>query len=90
MKFVKTLSVADKGALDELMRTSHNFRVRRRAHMIILSSKKYKIEELSNIFDVDRDTISEWLRRWESSGLSGLTDGKRTGRPKKEGEAIEE
>lgn len=82
MKYVKSLSLADKSALNELMRTSRSFRVRKRAHVILLSSRKYKIDQLANIFDVDRDTISDWIKRWEDSGIAGLTDAQRSGRPK--------
>lgn len=84
MKYVRSLSIPDKAALNELMRTSNSFRVRRRAHVILLSARKYKIEQLAEIFDVDRDTISDWIKRWEKSGIAGLKDAQRSGRPKKE------
>ncbi len=83
MKYVKSLKIADREALDNLMRTSSNFKVRCRAHCIILSAKKYRIEDLANIFDVDRDTISGWVTKWEELGIGGLHDATRTGRPRK-------
>lgn len=83
MKFVNKLTIQEKGSLYELMRKSLNFKVRQRAHAILLSAKKHKIEQLSDIFDVDRDTISEWLNRWEVKGIKGLTDAQRSGRPRK-------
>ena len=83
MKFVKNLTTQEKGSLYELMRKSLNFKVRQRAHAILLSAKKHKIEQLSDIFDVDRDTVSEWLNRWEVKGVNGLMDAQRSGRPRK-------
>lgn len=83
MKYIKHLSLSQKGKLDELMRKSMDYRVRLRAHCILLSSKKYRIEDLANIFDVDRDTISKWLDNWEKKEFDGLKDAKRIGRPRK-------
>ena len=83
MKFVSKLSGRDKINLYELMRTSKSFKVRQRAHAVLLSSKKHKIDLLSEIFEVDRDTISEWLTRWEKKGIQGLADAPRSGRPRK-------
>ena len=47
---------------------------------IILSNKKYSIDRLSEIFEVDRDTISRWLDWWESGGLKSLHDKAKPGR----------
>ena len=86
MKYVKRLSLSEKSALNDLLRHSASHRLRFRAHAIILSSKKYKINDLSSIFFVDRDTITDWIKRWEQSGINGLIDRKRSGRPKKDQE----
>ena len=83
MKFIGKLTLEQKNILYDLMRSSKSFKVRRRAHAILLSSKKFKIDQLAAIFDVDRDTISDWLQRWEIRGVSGLNDAARSGRPRK-------
>ena len=83
MKFVKNLTPQEKASLYDLMRKSMSFKVRQRAHCVLLSAKKHKIDQLSDIFDVDRDTISEWLNRWEVKGIAGLRDAHRSGRPRK-------
>jgi len=67
--------------LKEMMNSCPNVNAGRRAHAIILSSKGYSLDELSDIFDVDRDTISIWLTRWEENGITGLYDEQRPGRP---------
>ena len=84
MKFVAKLNGREKISLYELMRSSNSFKVRQRAHAILLSAKKIRIDLLSDIFEVDRDTVSEWLRRWNNSGVQGLADAPRSGRPRKE------
>jgi len=88
MKFVTKLSGREKISLYELMRTSDNFKVRQRAHAILLSAKEIRIDLLADIFEVDRDTVSEWISRWETNGIEGLSDAPRSGRPRKEFEII--
>lgn len=83
MKFIKKLDKQSKATLKDLMKNSSSFKVRKRAHAILLSNKQFKIDELANIFDADRDTISEWLKRWEDKGAAGLKDAPRSGRPRK-------
>lgn len=83
MKFVSKLDKGKVEYLQDLVRTSPSFKVRKRAHAILLSDKKFKIDELANIFDADRDTISEWINRWEEFGTKGLKDAARSGRPRK-------
>lgn len=83
MKFVRPLNREEKAQLSTLMRESSNYRVRKRAHVILLSHRKYKIDVLAEIFSVDRDTISDWIRRWEEGGIRALSDASRPGRPRK-------
>jgi hypothetical protein len=72
MKFVKPLSQDEFNQLTELIKTSTIFRMRQRAHAILLSAKRYKIDTLADIFAVDRDTVSQWIKNWECSGMGGL------------------
>jgi transposase len=55
---------------------------------LILSSRGYRIEALAEMFEIDRDTISAWLKRWEKrqaneSVISVLSDAQKSGRPSK-------
>ena len=77
------LSSEDQSRLDLIRKTDARYRVRDRAHALILSSQGKKIKELALIFDVDRDTISSWFNRWESGGFDGLVDAPHPGRPPK-------
>lgn len=54
---------------------------RTRAHAIMLNSKGYSIEQIADIFEVDRDSVSQWLNRWEEFGIKGIPDEARSGRP---------
>ena len=76
------LSKADHKQLVSLKRSSKNARVIERCHALLLSDKGYKIEQLSDIFEVRRDTIGEWFNRWERDGIKGLFDAPKSGRPR--------
>jgi len=82
MKFISPLNDETQSQLRLLMRESPNARVRHRAHAVLLSAKRYSIEEIADIFEVDRDTVSRWLDNWNERGLEGLSDEPRSGRPR--------
>jgi transposase len=90
MKFVQSLSQEEVNQLKALMKKSTIFRMRQRAHAILLSAKGYKMNALADIFDVDRDTISQWLTHWENTGMAGLADREKPGRPPKLSQQEEE
>ena len=81
MKCLGELKEKEKKELKLLMKESDISRVRIRAHAVILSSNGYSIEEISNIYEVDRDSVSSWLKRWENYSFNGLYDNDRPGRP---------
>ena len=87
MRYIK-LTAAEQKHLKYLADTSTDRRERNRAHALLLSAKGYYIEQLSDIFFVDRDTVARWLDRWqqskrEAAPMSSLKDGQRSGRPGK-------
>src|SRR5262249_20769595 len=54
-----------------------------RAHAILLSERRYSLEQIADIYQVDRDRVSQWLEWWEAEQRAGLDDGPRSGRPPK-------
>lgn len=74
----------------ELHKNSSTHRARQRAHAVLLSSKGYTLTQLADIFDLDRDTISEWLTVWERQGHAALSDAPKPGRPSKLDQATRE
>ncbi|MEL6930980.1 MAG: helix-turn-helix domain-containing protein [Cyanobacteria bacterium J06600_6] len=73
----------EKSQLEKIRKTDTRYRVRDRAHALLLSSQGKKIKDLALIFDVDRDTIASWFDRWESGRYEGLLDAPHPGRPPK-------
>jgi transposase len=58
-----------------------------RAHAVLLSERRYAVDQIADIYQVDRDRVSQWLEWWEAEQLAGLDDEPRSGRPPKLSEA---
>ena len=78
-KFVSKLSETHREELCQAMKTG-NEQTRRRAHAILLSARRYSVDQIADIYEVDRDTVSDWLDRWEDEGVEGLQDQEGRGR----------
>ena len=78
-KFVIEVSEEQREELRGLMKTS-NEQIRKRAHAVLLSSRGYSVDRIADIYEVDRDTVSHWLDRWEDDGTTGLHDQEGRGR----------
>lgn len=92
--FIKPLSNEQRVALNQIMRNHPSHRTRHRAHALLLSARRYSIDQLADIFAVDRETVRAWLARWAESGTDGLDDEPKSGRPptlteEEEQEAVE-
>lgn len=80
-KYVSELTEEEIEQLRGRMRQASSWRERMRAHGIVLSSRGYSVDAIAAIYDVDRDTVSGWIRRWEQERFDGLADKPLTGRP---------
>lgn len=80
-RFIKSLSQAQQRSLNQLMRNHPSYRTRTRAHAVLLSARRYAIDQIADIFAVDRETVTSWLVRWEESETAGLDDDPKSGRP---------
>lgn len=80
-RYVRPLSESSQEALEDIYRSHPDFNYRQRAHAILLSHKGYNLKQLHDILSVDRDTLSQWLNRFEMFGVEGLKDLPRSGRP---------
>ena len=80
MRFVKPLSLETVHLLQRLYTQSKHYRVRQRAHCILLSAQGYRIRTLMDIFRVSRRTMINWLNAWEARRFSGLYDLKGKGK----------
>ena len=82
LRFVRSLSDEEIREL-EIMRRNEVGRVSQRAHMILLSNRRYSVAEISHIFDATEGTVRRWIERFEKEGIDSLSDKPRSGRPPK-------
>jgi transposase len=82
-KFVQPLTEEQREQLKAAMKSQAPQRTRMRAHAILLSERHYAIDQIADIYQVDRDRVSEWLDWWEQYQFEGLDDDPRSGRPPK-------
>lgn len=80
-KFVKPLTEEQRKQLKAIMKSQCSERKRMRAHAVLLSERRYSINHIADIYQVDRDRVSEWLNWWNEYGFAGLDDDDRSGRP---------
>ncbi len=83
MKFVAALSDADRTDLEQAYHEAPAHRQRQRAQAVLLSARRYTLDQLADLFQTHRDTVSGWLGDWQAQGLAGLQDAPKSGRPPK-------
>lgn len=69
--------------LERTAATGTHPRERRRAQAVLSHSRGLTLSQLATAYAVDRDTVREWLTRFEQGGVAALAEGHRAGRPPK-------
>jgi hypothetical protein len=54
-----------------------------RAHIVLLAADGLSNTEIAEKVGVSRPTVISWRRRYETSGMAGLSDQVRSGRPRR-------
>jgi transposase len=62
-------------------------RTRMRAQAIVRLSQGLTLQQVANGFDVHLNSVEQWRQRWNKDGLTGLYEGRHSGRPPKWNEA---
>jgi len=81
-RYVRPLTSEEHQALHDFMWSSP-WRIARRALAILLSAQKFTIEQLTTICGVNERTIRNWLDAYEATGVAGLQEAERSGRPRR-------
>ena len=63
MRYVQPLTEEQHELLEKTMKDDASFRARTRAHSLLLSSQGTTIKEIAKTYQVDRDTVSSWLKK---------------------------
>ena len=81
--YVITLSAADRVVLEERARAyTAPFAQVVRAKIVLLAAGGEPNRKIAERLDVHVDVVSRWRRRYVESGLAGLADRQRSGRPR--------
>jgi len=83
VRYVRPLTENQRHTLAEIMKHDAAPRARVRAHSLLLSEQRMQIKEIAKIYQVDRDTVAAWIKKWEQMGVESLYDKPRSGRPPK-------
>lgn len=79
-RFVRQPTEAERLELVQL-RDGGPLGSRARAAVVLLSAIRVSVPEIAQRLGLSRPTITQWLRRFEGSGVAGLMDRPRSGRP---------
>jgi transposase len=88
---MRPLQIADAetmilGLQDEIRRSEES-RYDHRLHGVLLVAQGATCPEVSRLLGDAPRTVENWVRRFEAQGLAGLTEGPRSGRPRRLSEA---
>ena len=83
MKFVRTLSEEETGALCQALKDWDDPAEVRRVRAVRLSSKGWKVPRIAEALDACRWSVRHWIDLYEAEGLEGLRTKPRSGRPPK-------
>jgi len=81
MRYVRALTDEQRAFLSTTMKEDAAFRARTRAQSLLLSAEGMTIKEITKMYQVDRDTVSTGIRKWEHDGPARLHEKPRSGRP---------
>lgn len=77
-----SMSRKQKGALLEIVRhEAGEARLYRRARMVLLAASGESVSSIARQLGTCRPRVLDWVRRFQASGVSGLEDRPRPGRP---------
>ncbi len=82
MKYVSPLSEVELSTLTSMYKYHPSSQVRSRAHGILLSHQRFRLQEIAKILFLTRQSVSTLFNNWETYGLAGLYDQPRNGRPR--------
>jgi len=79
-RYIK-LSNSEKELLRAGNKSGKKATYRQRCHYILLSAQGKSIDEIAEIYELNRVSITKWFDRYESQGLGGLHTAQGRGRP---------
>lgn len=72
LRFIRELSEEEVAELRTGMAKSTNVVFSRRCHLILLSHRGKRVDEIGDFFEMSKATIYSWFNRYEKDGIGGL------------------
>jgi transposase len=76
-----TLSEEERAALITGWKTGKQHTFRSRCNLVILSDQGYDMGQIADLLGITRQTVANWLNRYEAGGIAALHTIKGQGRP---------
>lgn len=70
--YIRSLTNTQKKALYEIMRKSEDYSMRKKAHLTLLSYKKYSLDNLAELFDINVFEVIQHIKEWKKRGVLSL------------------
>ena len=80
--FVRPLRADERNRLDEMLRVDYDGELARRAQIVLLSTQRVSVREISRRIGMHPINVRKWLHRFNVSGLNGLYPRRSPGRPR--------
>ncbi len=80
--FVRPLRADERNRLDEMLRVDYDGELARRAQIVLLSTQRVSVREISHRIGMHPINVRKWLHRFNVSGLKGLYPRRSPGRPR--------
>lgn len=71
-RYISNITEEEKKLLEQGFKGGKSHQFRRRCQAILLSFTGQDVHNLSEIFLVKKQTVYEWMDRWETGGIEGL------------------
>jgi transposase len=80
--YVRTLKAEERAKLEEILRLQPHDEMGRRARIVLLSSERVGVQEISAVAGLHPINVRKWIHRFNRYGLNGLSPKRSPGRPK--------
>lgn len=80
---VHPLSPEEHAALRQAEAKAHGLHERNRCRIVLLSAQGQQVRPIARLLEVCPTTVRRALHHYERAGLSGLREGRHSGRPAK-------
>ena len=80
--YVRPLTPEEVRQMEELQRREAGSEIGKRARIVLLSTRRYGVHEISTLVGLHPINVRKWIHRFNQSGVKGLYPRRSPGRPR--------